>query len=224
MPNVTPNYGFYLPLVNNATDQDLWGGYLNDNFSELDTLIKAVQDAIPPLPIGSGMDFWGASAPAKWLLCYGQAISRVTYAALFAVIGTTYGAGDGVTTFNLPDKRGRATAGKDNMGGTSANRLTSPINGDNLGAAGGTESVTLTITEMPLHGHAVRRNPLAQGTAETNSSGGFPTVLNSSTTDAAYTGTPSNTAGQQIGGTGGGQAHNNVQPTIVANYIIYAGV
>jgi len=66
-----------------------------------------------------------AAIPAGWLACGGQAVSRSTYAALFLAIGTLYGAGNGSTTFNVPDLRGRALFGKDNMGGSAANRLTS---------------------------------------------------------------------------------------------------
>lgn len=81
-------------------------------------------------------------APDGFLLCYGQAVSRTDYATLFAAIGTTYGTGDGSTTFNIPDLRGRVVAGKDDMGGTSADRLTSAgggLDGDVLGGAGGGE-------------------------------------------------------------------------------------
>ena len=66
------------------------------------------------VPIGAMMAYGGATAPSGWLLCYGQAISRTTYSALFAVIGIAYGAGDESSTFNLPDKRGRASIGADN--------------------------------------------------------------------------------------------------------------
>jgi hypothetical protein len=79
------------------------------------------------VPIGTVVDFAGAAAPSQWLLCFGQAISRTTYSALFTLLNTAglpYGAGDGVTTFNLPDCRGRAVFGKDNMGGSAANRIT----------------------------------------------------------------------------------------------------
>ena len=98
------------------------------------------------LPAGLVLPFAGATAPDGFLLCYGQAVSRSTYADLFAAIGTTYGAGDGSTTFNLPDLRGRVAAGKDDMGGGAANRLTgggSGIAGTTLGAAGGAETQTL---------------------------------------------------------------------------------
>lgn len=74
------------------------------------------------------------TTPAGWLLCAGQAISRTTYAELFAAVGTTYGAGDGSTTFNVPDLRGRTIAGLDNMNGTDAGRLDWA---NTLGTAGG---------------------------------------------------------------------------------------
>src|SRR5262249_15554071 len=107
------------------------------------------------IPVGCGMDYWGATAPSSnFALAYGQAISRTTYAACFAVMGTTFGAGDGATTFNLPDKRGRVSAGKDDMGGAAASRLTTSYFGSNastLGAASGFESNTLSTTTMPAH-------------------------------------------------------------------------
>lgn len=105
---------------------------------------------------GTILDYAGATAPNGWLLCYGQAVSRTTYKNLFARIGTTYGAGDGSTTFNLPDCRGRAIIGKDNMGGTAANRVTTAgggIDGTTLGAAGGAEKHQLTAAQMPKHTH-----------------------------------------------------------------------
>ena len=69
--------------------------------------------AVPVMPVGCVIPFAGAAAPTGWLLCQGQAISRTTYAQLFSVIGTTYGSGDGKTTFNLPDMRGRVAVGSD---------------------------------------------------------------------------------------------------------------
>lgn len=103
--------------------------------------------------IGAGMDYWGTTAPAGWLFPYGQAISRTTYAALFAVLGTTYGVGDGSTTFNMPDKRDRASFGKGDMGGTGAGRITGvPAGGwvgTTLGAAGGSQSHQLVAAELP---------------------------------------------------------------------------
>ena len=159
------------------------------------------------VPVGT-IAFHGATtAPSGWLLCYGQAISRTTYSDLFTSISTTYGVGDGTTTFNLPDIRGRVIAGQDDMGGTSANRLTGQsggLNGDTLGATGGAETHQLTVTEMPAHTHTQD----VSGTQSVATTGGT----------AADNGT------SQTGSTGGDGAHNNVQPTIILNAIIYAGV
>ena len=92
---------------------------------------------------GLVLPFAGSTAPKGWLLCYGQAVKRSDYPHLFSVIGTNFGTGDGSTTFNVPDLRGCVPAGKDNMGGTPANRLTtsgSGIDGPTLGAAGGSQA------------------------------------------------------------------------------------
>lgn len=117
-----------------------------------------IDSAIGGLPSGVVAPFAGTTAPTGWLLCYGQAVSRTTYAALFAVIGATYGPGDGTTTFNLPDLRGRVAAGKDNMGGTAASRLTTAgagIDGTALGSVGGSQTNTLSTAHMPAHNHGV---------------------------------------------------------------------
>lgn len=97
------------------------------------------------IPVGVILPFSGATTPSGWLQCFGQAVSRQIYADLFAVLGTQYGSGDGSTTFNLPDLRGRAVAGRDNMGGTGASRLSQGVLGGNpnsLGGSGGSESLT----------------------------------------------------------------------------------
>lgn len=160
------------------------------------------------IPAGVVSPYAGSSAPSGWLLCYGQAVSRTTYADLFTAISTTYGSGDGSTTFNVPDLRGRAVAGKDDMGGSAASRMTSGgsgVNGASLGASGGTETHTLTTPQMPAHSHTLN------GYGRTATTGG-------TNADFVYTGSYnlSNTS-QNTGGDG---AHNNTQPTIILNYII----
>lgn len=110
-------------------------------------------------PIGVIKDYSGSVAPSGWLFCYGQAISRTTYSGLFSILnaaGLPYGSGDGSTTFNIPDLRGRAIAGKDDMGGTAASRLTSGgsgITGTTLGNAGGAEAQTLSAAQSGLASH-----------------------------------------------------------------------
>lgn len=101
-------------------------------------------------PTGALTAFAGSDAPTGWLLCYGQAVSRATYAALYSVIGTTYGSGDGSTTFNIPDMRGRAPVALDNMGGSDAGRLSVT---NTLGGTGGEEKHLLIVNEMPSHSH-----------------------------------------------------------------------
>jgi microcystin-dependent protein len=107
------------------------------------------------VPVGGFLDYVGTSAPnSAFVLPYGQAVSRTTYSVLFAMISTTFGVGDGSTTFNLPDLRGRVVAGKDDMGGSSANRLTNAddgLNGDTLGATGGGETQTLVTANLPAY-------------------------------------------------------------------------
>ena len=171
--------------------------------SDCQVFISPLASDITPTPSGAILNYAGATAPSGWLLCYGQAISRATYAALFTAIGTVYGAGDGSTTFNLPDLRGRSISGVDNMGGTAASRVTSGgsgVAGTTLGATGGAETVTLTQAQMPAHTHSAP-NPGGAASATSGSGSGG----NGSTT---------------TGSTGGGGAHSNMQPVIMMNSII----
>lgn len=174
------------------------------------------------VPIGVVSDFAGAAAPTGWLLCYGQAVSRTTYAALFAAIGTAYGAGDGTTTFNIPDCRGRASAGKDDMGGTAAGRLTSPtLAGSTLGATGGAQTHQLTIAQLAAHNHGV--NDSGHSHSYNGIVGGFGSIQSGA---GAYSPagdtTGSSGTGISIQSNGSNEAHNNVQPTIVFNKIVRA--
>lgn len=159
-------------------------------------------------PLGTFKEFSGTTAPNGYIFPYGQAISRTTYADYFALVGTTYGVGDGSTTFNVPDRRGRVVAGKDDMGGSSANRLTNQsggLNGDTLGATGGAETHTLQTTEIPSHTHTVGGDGAGSGAAQALTS-----TTQGDSVDFTIT----------TGATGGGGAHNNVQPTIIMNIIL----
>lgn len=110
--------------------------------------------------VGTVVDYAGAVAPSGWLLCYGQAISRVTYSSLFQIISTAHGAGDGSTTFNVPDLRGRSIFGKDDMGGASAARLASYLTSTTLGAVGGSQ-------DMPTHDHPITDAGHVHGISQT---------------------------------------------------------
>lgn len=176
-------------------------------------------------PIGTVLDYTGPTAPPLFLFPYGQAVSRTTYAEYFAIVGTTYGAGDGSTTFNLPDLRGRVVAGKSDMGGSNSGRLTGAsggVTGTTLGAAGGAETHVLTIDQLAKHGH-----PWVYSHTNDFDGGNYGGWVMESTgleTRSAWNGTPSPNAGQQIGGTGSDAAHNNVQPTFILNKILFVGV
>lgn len=230
--------------------------------SGLSTLIASLPGVVLP--------YAGASAPGGFLLCYGQAIDRTAYGALFGVIGTTYGVGNGTTTFNVPDLRGRVPAGLDNMGGASAGIMSVSLSGSTTngnaiisalsstaglavgmrvfgtgiaanatiasidsatqvtlsanstvtatvvsirfgvvdantrGAVGGAQAHTLTTPQIPSHNHSLGGS---YNTNRSTNSGGSENILSQLTVT-------------NTGNTGGGQAHPNVQPTIILNYII----
>jgi len=130
--------------------------YYNNNGTTGWTQFASSVDGVP---VGSCYAYGGSSIPSGWVQSYGQAISRTTFAAAFAVFGTTYGSGDGSTTFNMPDLRGRAVFGDDRNGGSAANRLggnssTGGISGTaSAGTAGGEQTHVQTLAEMANHNH-----------------------------------------------------------------------
>lgn len=152
------------------------------------------------LPPGVIIPYGSATAPTGWLLCDGAAVSRTTYADLFAIIGTTFGVGDGSTTFNVPDCRGRFLLCKDNLGGSSANRVTA-TEADNLGQGTGEETHVLTIAEMPSHAHRY-------GVAGTATGAGSAKLNNLQPVNFAS------------GSAGSGTAHNNMPPYQTTGYVI----
>lgn len=165
-------------------------------------------------PVGAVLDFAGATAPTGWLLCYGQTLnasSSPEYQDLFDVIGNTYG-GTNNTNFKVPDLRGRVVAGQDDMGGTSANRLTNPgsttggIDGDVLGGTGGAETHVLTVAQLAAHAHTITNRYNASGL-------GANEVTRANATGSLDSTSSTNSAGSDA-------AHNNVQPTLILNKII----
>lgn len=186
------------------------------------------------VPVGAGMDFWGTTAPAGWIFAYGQALSRTTYAALFDKFGTTFGPGNGTTTFNVPDKRGRSSFGKDDMGGTSANRITNQSGGwegDTLGAAGGAQTHSLTSAENGPHDHSGTAVAVGDHAHSVNASGTNAQVSTAQQNVTVPVASNNNTGNAgahghtlSINSSGSGSAHNNLPPGISCNYIIFAGV
>lgn len=130
---------------------------------DMKNLAQDIDSKVIVVPIGYSLewDYGAAQIPSWALLQYGQAISRTTYSALAALASAAsypHGSGDGSTTFNIADKRGRISAGKDDMGGTAASRITAAISGTAgtvLGAAVGNEGVTLATAQIPSHSHSI---------------------------------------------------------------------
>lgn len=144
---------------------------------------------------GAILAFGGTAAPSGYLLCNGALVSRTTYAALFAAIGTNFGVGDGSTTFGPPDLRGRTPIGTGQGSG-----LTNRTIGQNVGA----ETHVLTTAQLPAHSHTIRES------------------LAGSTTCPQFAPNLKQTGGA-TGSTevaGSGQAHNNMQPSQVCTFII----
>jgi len=174
------------------------------------------------LPTGVVLPFAGAAATSGYLICDGTAVSRSTYAALFSVIGTTFGAGDGATTFNLPDFRGRAPIGAGQGVG-----LTNRTLADQVGA----ETHQLDIGEMPSHSHPGSTVAISDpGHAHTvvyenwgvtnGGQGPVSKLSGSGVNDATGLGYTGISATATIAAQGGGGSHNNMQPSLAVNFII----
>jgi microcystin-dependent protein len=179
---------------------------LEDGIRQLQLQLAAQQAQMQTLlqvsdPVGRMAPFAGSSAPAGWLICNGAAISRTQYPKLFAAIGISYGAGNGSTTFALPNARGRVLVGRD-AGQTEFNTL---------GESGGAKTHTLTLAEMPAHSHSIQRPQWFGADVLTGGS--------------TYSGFPNTRPGQATTTTttrGADGAHNNLQPYLVTEYIIRA--
>jgi len=181
----------------------------------------------PPIPPGTMVNYGGTIAPTSWAMCDGSAVSRTTYPVLFGNLATLYGAGDGSTTFNLPDARGRVMASPD--GGTGR------LYGWGLTAAGGEATHTLSYNEMPVHNHSASDSGHSHSDAghahiyqanntQLVAAGAGVAVASIPTSGAAtttgYANIQTGYANISVGNAGAGWAHNVVQPTLVTNCII----
>jgi microcystin-dependent protein len=220
---ITPQASFVLPTV--GLDRDVWGDLTNQNWNNADTwignlnaatlalrsdlnaLMASLRNAIEP--IGS-MKIWPGpppTIPSGWLPCDGFAMGRADYAQLFAVIGGTWGAGDGTTTFNLPNLQGTV------VGHRGAGWLA-------FGSILGETSHTLVPAEMPLHGHLGTTDNqgahshgyvAAQFGGAPNVQAGFSGALQQVSSQTDNTGLHNHSFA--TGGAGADYPHNNIQPT-----------
>ena len=200
MGTYTTNLELYKPSVG----EQGWGIMVNENFDKIDTASSVT---------GVVQLFAGSSAPSGWLICNGQTVSRTTYAALFAVIGTTYGAGNGSTTFNLPNLVNKTVRGSNSLGKT-----------------GGADTVTLTTSNMPAHTHGVgslttnntgaHTHTVDFGTRSTVGSyaGGDYSAINSVNTSS--NGNHTHTISGSTGSTGSGTSVDITNPYVMLHYII----
>lgn len=157
------------------------------------------------VPIGSIVSYVKAVAPENWLVCDGSAVSRTDYSELFNVIGTTFGTGDGSTTFNLPNIKGKTIVGLDS----------SDTDFNQIGKTLGEKTHTLTVAEMPSHNHSM-------GSFNQYNDGTGGSFAESNKIGRTTSGADGSKGINPIFNTGGDKAHNNIQPSFVLCYMIKA--
>ncbi len=186
-----------------AGDNDKWFEVRMDDIRfEGDVYVNGVP--LDTIPIGTILPYSDTAIPSGYMICDGRAISRTLYSDLFDIIGTKYGEGDGSTTFNIPDLKGKVPVGYDS-GDSSF---------DTIGETGGEKTHTLTVDEIPAHKHQINTN----NDDWNNSSGGgkFGTTYDGNSGWANNNWYTENA--------GGGQAHNNLQPYVTITYMIKVAI
>lgn len=176
-------------------------------------------------PIGSIIHYIGPSSPnSNFVFPFGQTLSRSVYAALFAITGTTFGAGDGSTTFGIPDLRGRGMFGLDNMGGVAAGRLTvagSGVDGTILGKVGGSETHVNTLSELATHSHSVSESAHVHGISGLSGSSIFQTGgLAFAFNNASGSTTAPAATGLTVNASGSGTPYSILPPLMVCPYLL----
>ena len=194
-----------------TTTEGTGNGSVEEIRRKIQNSVVREENLFPPemlMPVGAVLPYASSSAPSGWMNCQGQELYRGDYPDLFAVIGTTYGAGDGSTTFKLPNLSGRVIVGQ----GSGVD-----LTPRSMGATGGAETHTLTTGEMPSHSHTSNAvgGTLGLMTADGNNTAGGG--LDTSAVEPNLYAAP---AALSIDSAGTGGAHNNMQPFAVLNYII----
>lgn len=188
---------FWLPYLIGAFEQGI--ADFDDPNDQFETFLQwLLSGDLVMLPVGTiSMIATQSAIPPKWVECNGDLLNRFTYASLFAVIGTTYGAGNGISTFQAPDFRGRTPIGRGDL--SPDTRL--------LGQTIGASTHTLSVAELPSHTHTATVNNTL-GTSSSFARGNAASAGGTATTNS----------------NGSGNAHNNMQPSLVVAFMIYAGV
>lgn len=193
-----------------TTTEGTGNGSVQEIRRKIENSVVREENLFPPemlMPVGVVLPYVSSVAPNGWLNCEGQELYRGDYPALFAVIGTIYGAGNGTTTFNLPDLAGRVVVGQGGGSGLTAREM---------GDKDGEETHTLTTGEMPSHSHTSNAVGSTLGLMTANGSNTAVTTDSSPVEPNLYAAP----VALSINSAGSGGAHNNMQPFAVLNYII----